>query len=200
MNFKPIYLYGIILIALIVFLVFLSEKNGNVETVNQNITTEKIPEDEIHSGLKNQMNSNPNKDNVSQQYHEHLKTLQDAVDKNPNDTLKLRELADFLAAAHKTDDAVKYYEKILLINPKRSDIRFSLSYLYYTKGNLAAAEEQNNKVLGYSPEDEMALYNLGAIAATKGDKDKARELWNRVIKMNPDSETGKLASESLLKL
>ena len=221
MKFKPVYLYGIVFIALAVFVFVLSEENGNTGVTNSEITQEKMPNDDIHSQMKNPKGTGPSKENVTEEYRQHLKQLQDAVDNNPNDTLKyhsdyyqlhpaavnspndtlkIRELADFLAASHKTDDAINYYKKVLSADPKRKDIRFSLSFIYYTKGDLASAEEQNNKVLEYDPNDEMALYNVGAIAASRGNKEKAREYWNKVLSINPDSETGKLASESLKKL
>ncbi len=200
MKFKPVYLYGIVFIALAVFVFVLSEENGNTGGTNSEITQENIPNDDIHSQMKNPSGTGPSKENVTEEYRQHLKQLQDAVDNNPNDTLKIRELADFLSASHKTDDAISYYKKVLKADPKRKDIRFSLSFIYYTKGDLASAEEQNNKVLEYDPNDEMALYNVGAIAASRGNKEKAREYWNKVLSINPDSETGKLASESLKKL
>ncbi len=200
MKFKPIYLYGIVFIVLAVFVFILSEKNGNTGDSKTEVTQENMPNDDIHSQLKNPSGTNPSKDNVNEQYRQHLKELQDAVDKNPGDTLKIRELADFLSASHKTDDAIAYYEKVLKVDPKRKDIRFSLSFIYYTKGDLKSAEDQNEKVLAFDPKDEMALYNIGAIAASRGEKEKAREYWNKVLSINPDSETGKLASESLSKL
>ena len=200
MKFKPIYLYGIVFIVLAVFVFVLSENNGNTSDTQSDITQQNMPNDDIHSQLKNPTSTSPNKDNVSEQYRLHLKELQDEVNKSPNDTLKLRELADFLSASHKTDEAISYYERILKIDPERKDIRFSLSFIYYTKGDVNSAEEQNEKVLAFEPDDEMALYNVGAIAASRGNKEKAREYWNKVLSINPDSETGKLASESLSRL
>ena len=199
MKFRPIYLYGLLFIALITFLILISGQSNNTTITDPGIT-ENMPEDDIHSNLQNQANTGPNKNNVSEQYRQQLNDLTDAVEKNPKDTLKLRELADFLTASHKTDEAISYYERIIDIDSKRKDILFSLSYLYFTKNNLTVAEDLNKKVLAFDADDEMALYNLGAINATRGEKDKAREYWNKVIRLSPDSETGKLASEALLKL
>lgn len=200
MKFKPVYLYGLVFIALAVFLVIMSEMNGNTSEPNSELTQENMPKDDIHSQFQNPASTEPNKENVNADFHQHLETLKKAVKDNPNDTTKIRVLADFLSAAHKSDEAIGYYNQILNIDPARKDIRFSLSFIYYTRGDLTACEEQNNKVLEFHPDDEMALYNLGAIAATKGNKVKAKELWEKIISKNPHSETGKLASESLLKL
>jgi tetratricopeptide (TPR) repeat protein len=126
--------------------------------------------------------------------------LKNAVEKNPEDTLALKNYADFLSASHKMDEALTYYSKILQVDPRRADIRFSLAVIYYNKQDFVKCENENNLVLKYDPKNQMALYNLGAVAATRGEVVKAKDFWNQVIEINPDSETGKLAKESLTKL
>jgi tetratricopeptide (TPR) repeat protein len=98
------------------------------------------------------------------------------------------------------EEAIGLYEKILTINPKRTDIHFALSIIYFTKRDFLRSEAENNKVISYDPNNQMALYNLGAITATKGDLAKAKEYWNKVIKIDAESETGNLAKESLEKI
>lgn len=200
MKFKPIYLYGLIAIVAIIVLIIVSvQENSNPNEVSiSNDST--MPDDDVHKQLKSQMNNSPGKENVSEEYNKKLADLKDAVDKNPDDTLAMRNYADFLSASHKMNEAIPYYEKILVINPKRADIYFSLALIYYNKQDLLKCEEVNNKVLSFDPKNQMALYNLGAIAATQGKKEKAKEFWNRVISINSDSETGKLAQESISKL
>lgn len=126
--------------------------------------------------------------------------LKQAVDNNPKDTIKLKEYADFLAAAHKMDEAIQIYDRILKIDPKRTDIYFAVTLLYYNKNDLQKAEVYNEKVLKYDPVNSMALYNRGALAATRGDKVKARAIWEKIIKDDPDSEVGNLAKQSLTRL
>jgi tetratricopeptide (TPR) repeat protein len=126
--------------------------------------------------------------------------LKEEVEENPKDTLKIREYADFLSAAHQPDEAINYYYNILSVNPKRSDILFSLAYIYFNKKNYDKAEDLVNKVLLYEPDNTEALYNLGAIAASKGDKQKARTQWEKLIKNYPGSNASKLAESSLKKL
>jgi tetratricopeptide (TPR) repeat protein len=200
MKFKAIYLYGILAIAAIAVLIIVGiqdSSNPGQPPVTDNQT---VPDDDVHKQLKNQGSNSPGKENVSEEYRIKLTELKDAVDKNPSDTIAMRNYADFLSASHKMYEAIPYYEKILEINPKRSDIYFSLALIYYNKQDFAKCEEANNKVLSFEPKNQMALYNLGAIAATQGKKDKAKEFWNMVMNINPESETGKLAKESLAKL
>ena len=95
-----------------------------------------MPMDEVHKKLNNGMTQNPSGSNVSEEVKHKLDVMKKAVDANPSDTLKMREYADFLAAAHKPDDALLYYQKIIDKDKKRKDIYFSMTLIYYTKGDL----------------------------------------------------------------
>lgn len=200
MKFKPIYLYGILAIAAVTILIVVGIQETTTPTEVPVTNDQTMPNDDVHKQLKNPGGNTPGKENVSEEYRKKLAVLKEAVDSNPSDTLAMRNYADFLSASHKMNEAIPYYEKILEVNPKRSDIYFSLAIIYYNKQDFLKCEEANNKVLSFEPKNQMALYNLGAIAATQGKKDKAKELWNKVLLINPESETGKLAKESLAKL
>jgi tetratricopeptide (TPR) repeat protein len=200
MKFKPIYFYGILVVAAVALLIVVGIQDTSDSTEAPVINNQTMPDDDVHKELKNQIGNTPGKENVSEDYRKRMAELKDAVDKDPSDTLAMRNYADFLSASHKMNEAIQYYEKILNINPKRTDIYFSLALIYYNKQDLVMCEEVNNKVLTYDPKNQMALYNLGAIAATQGKTDKAKEFWNKVVSINADSETGKLAVESLGKL
>ena len=200
MKFKPIYLYGsvaLIAIAILIVVVIQDKSDSNQPP----LTSDKVmPNDDVHSQLKNQGTTSPGKENVSEEYRKKLAELEQAVNENPSDTIALRKYADYLTASHKMNDAIQYYEKILSINPNRSDIRFSLAIIYFNKQDFDKCNSENEKVLSYDPQNQMALYNLGAVAATKGLREKAKEYWNKVISINSDTETAQLAKESLSKL
>ena len=200
MKFKPIYLYGsVALIAIIVLIVVAIQENS--DSTNTTLNNEQVmPDDDVHKQLKNEMNSSPGKENVSEEYKKKLAELEQAVKNNPRDTTALKSYADYLSASHKMNEAITYYEKILDINRKRSDVYFALALIYYNKQDFVKCEEVNVKVLSFDPENQMALYNIGAIAASQGNKEKAKEFWNKVLTINSESETGKLAKESLGKL
>jgi tetratricopeptide (TPR) repeat protein len=200
MKFKPIYLYGIIVVAAVALLIVVGTQETFKPTEVSISNDQTIPDDDVHKQFKNQTGNTPGKENVSEEYRKRLAEHQEAVERNPSDTLALKNYADFLSASHKMNEAIPFYEKILKINPKRADIYFSLALIYYTKQDFTKCEEANNKVLSFDPENQMALYNLGAVAATQGKTDKAKKYWNKVILINAESETGKLAKESLGKL
>jgi tetratricopeptide (TPR) repeat protein len=200
MKFKPIYLYGILGVIAVVVLIIVGIQETSNSTEVQISTDQSMPEDDVHKQLKNQMNTSPGKENVSEEYRKKLAELREAVDSNPSDTLAMRNYADFLSASHKMNEAIPYYEKILEVNPKRADIYFSLALIYFNKQDMVKCEDLNNSVLSFDPKNQMALYNLGAIAATQGKTGRAKEFWDKVISINSESETGKLAKESLSRL
>ena len=200
MKFKPIYLYGLLVAAVVIILIIVTQQNSNEPGITNLDQSQTIPDDEVHQQLKNQGSNLSGKENISESYKRKLAGLKTAVEKNPEDTLALREYADFLAASHKMDESITHYEKILTKDNKRTDIYFSLALIYYNKNDFIKAEDQNKKVLAYDQQNQMALYNIGAIAATQDNVKKAKNFWDQVIKINPESETGKLAKESLTKL
>ena len=200
MKFKLIYFYGIIVLISIIVLVVVATQNSTEPKEVQIGQNQNMPDDDVHKNLMKQGENQPSKENVSDEYRKRMAELKDAVEKNPEDTIALKNYADFLSASHNMNDAITYYNKILQVDPKRADIHFSLALIYYNKQDFAKCEDENNKVLKFDPKNQMAIYNLGAIAATRGEVIKAKDFWNEVIEINPESETGKLAKESLAKL
>jgi len=200
MKFKPIYIYGAIaIIAIAIFVIVeIQEKSDSSQTPVANDQT--MPNDDVHNQLKKQGSTSPGKENVSEEYKKKLAELEQAVIENPKDTIALRKYADYLSASHKMSEAIPYYEKILQVNPKRSDIRFSLAVIFFNEQEFNKCREENEKVLSYDSQNQMAYYNLGAIAATQGKKVEAKGFWNKVISINSETETAKLATESLSKL
>lgn len=199
MKFKPIYLYGGLAAAIIVILLVVAQP-GNEEKIKGDITNKKMPSDNVHQNLGKGMMDDPSSTNVSEEVKHKIEVMKKDVDAHPNDTLKMREYADFLAAAHKPMDALIYYQKIIDKDNSRKDIYFATTFVYYNQGNLPKAEEVTMKMLKLFPNDPMVNYNVGAIEATKGNKDKARDIWTKLIEDFPNDQTSELAKNSLKKL
>lgn len=199
MKIKPLYIYGSFAVVAILALIILTQFNSS-DSSSTDMSNKVMPQDSIHSGLGNPTTENPTKDNVTENVKHKLEMLKKVVEDNPNDTSKIREYADFLAAAHKQLDAIQYYERILQINPKRTDIYFSLSFIYFNNQNFAKAEELTNKILSYDKKNVQALYNLGAISASIGNKDKAKKIWEDLLSEFPNSEVSDLTRTSLSQL
>lgn len=199
MKFKLAYLYVVLGLGVIVTLFYLS-RNDTSKVENNGIAGEQVPNDEVHKGLQDPTKQNPSKSNVSAEVYQKMEALKKDVDANPNDTSRMKAYADFMTAAHKPDEALPYYEKILNSNPKRNDILFNLAMIYYNKQNLDKAEEYTSLILKNNKNNTQAMYNLGAIAAGKGEKERAKEIWNKLVTDYPNDEVTQLAKSSLEKL
>ena len=175
MKFRIAYLYLLIGIGVIITLIFLSQSNNTPgQPPADNIAGKEMPNDDVHKGLTNPLDENPTKSNVSSEVYHKMDVLKKAVESNPGDTSKMREYADFMSAAHKTEDAIPYYEKILKVDPKRNDILFSLALISYNKQDFKKSEEYTNKILTNDKTNTQAMYNLGAIAAEHGRKRESK--------------------------
>jgi len=198
MKIKPLYMYlfGIVLAVAVFF--FVSSDSGTSQIPAQReIAGRQMPNDAVHKGLHNPGAQMPDKNNVDSTIIKHLEMLKTAVDKDPRDTLKLREYANFLSAAHKPDEALKYYERILKVNPERTDIILSVAYIHYTERNFDEAEKMLKSILSYDKNNLKVYYNLGAIAYSAGNKVKAKEIWTKLSKEHPKTAMGEMAKKAI---
>ncbi len=202
MKIKPVFIYLPLALIAIVFLVIVSQQNDATTETTTAKTSEngQVPNDNIHQGMQPPGTETPNKDNVSANYKHQVEMLEKDIKDHPNDTLKLREYADLITAGHRGQDAIKYYNKILKIDPTRKDIYFALTFIYYDQKNFDKAEDLTKKILDLNPQDNQAMYNLGAIAFAKGDKKKCKTIWEKLISEFPNSDAASRAKSSLKEL
>jgi cytochrome c-type biogenesis protein CcmH/NrfG len=191
MKIKPLYIYGILAVAAVLVLIFLTNRQEEPSVNN-------MPQDDVHSQFRN--NQVPGKENISGEFYQQMEALRLDVEKNPDDTTKLKAYADYLTAAHQFDSALPVYQEILDKDPERTDIYFALTFIYYNQKDMNKAEEVTNKVLSYDKNNLQAKYNLGAIAASKGENDKAKDIWTKLSSENPGTREAKLAEEGLGRL
>jgi tetratricopeptide (TPR) repeat protein len=141
-----------------------------------------------------------NTNNAAARLSRRLAEFKNAIDNNPQDTLKMREYANLLGGAHRDQEAAKVFENILAIGPNRIDVMLILTYIYYTLGNTEKAEEYTNRVLSINKDNPEANFNLGILELKKGDKEKAKQILNSVIKRFPNNNVALYAKSALQKL
>lgn len=197
MKLKPIYIYLIVSAAFIISVIIFSPSAKKLNVNTQINPHGQIPNDEIHKGITENNKDMPSKSNVTKEAVEKLNQLKSEYEKNPNDTLKIREYADMLTLAHKPEQAIELYEKILKVDSNRIDVLLHLTFLYFNKGELDKAEYYTNKILSIRNNYPLALYNLGVISEVKGNSQKAKYYWNEVIKKDPNSKLAQNAKEML---
>lgn len=199
MKFSAKLFYPAFLLILIVGVVLVTQfEKDKASTPLSELTEKQIPNDDVHKGMGNP--NSPSGANVNESFKQQLESLKNKVESNPNDTLSMREYADLLTESHKAKDAIPYYEKILKVNPKRSDVLFNLSIIAFNGGELKKAEDYTKQILSFEKNNDQALYNLGAIEAAKGDRNKAKQLWEDIIKKFPGTPTAELAKSSIERL
>ncbi len=196
-NIKPLYIYLTGIVLAIAIFYFISQSTSQTTPSPMSGGSSQMPQDQIHNGIQNPP---PGKDNVMASVMQKMEDMKKDVDAHPNDTLKIRQYADFLAEAHQKDKAINYYQKILNINPKRIDILFTVAYLNYVQKNFDEAENYLHKVIAVDKNNVQAYYNLGAIAASKGDKVKAQQIWTKLVMEFPNSPLAPRAKESISQL
>lgn len=197
MKIKALYIYlGIIVIALVT-IIFIS----NIDEQEKNIAGDevsRIPEDDIHQSFES--NGQPSSTNVTPEFKNKMNELDSYIAKNPSDTVKLREYAELLAAAHNEDKAVELYNKILKIDKNRIDILTQLAILHFNKSDFIKANEYLTKILNIDPQNLQAKYNLGVVEARIGDIAAAKKQWEDLLKNHPNTKMSDMAKESLEKL
>lgn len=195
MKVKPIYLYLGVIIVFIAAVIFFSKTTKDSNKALEINPQAQMPDDDIHGKMKSQGNGDvPSKSNVMQDAVERINTLKADVTKNPNDTAKVREYADVLLA-HKPEEAIKLYERILKVDSKRTDILLQLTFVYFNQGDVKKAEEYNSKVLTVDNNNLIAKFNTAGLAQAKGDEKKAKAIWQDLANKYPQSEVGHLAAQ-----
>lgn len=195
MKIKPIYIYLGVFVIFIVAVIFFSNSAKNSNQAKEINLNTQMPNDDVHKGTAAQGNGDmPSKSNVMKEAVEKMNALKTAVEKNPNDTLKVREYAQ-MVQAHNPDEAIKLYENILQIGSKRTDLMLELTFLYFNKGDIKKAEVYNNKVLSIDRNNLIANYNLGGLAQAKGDIKTAKTIWQNLAKKYPNTQVGSMAGE-----
>lgn len=200
MKFKPIYVYLGVIVVFIVAIVFFSgitKKSNNTVSFNEGA---QMPDDDVHGSMRSRGNGEmPGKENVMQEMKEKMNALKMAIEKNPNDTTKVREYAD-LQIAHNPEEAIKLYERILKIDSKRTDILLQMTFTYYNIGDIDKSIEYNNKVLSIDKNNLFAQYNVGGLAQAKGDNKKAISIWKEIVKKYPKTEVAHIAEQAAKQL
>jgi tetratricopeptide (TPR) repeat protein len=124
-----------------------------------------------------------------------LKSVAERDAKNPAPRV---ELANLYFDAEKFDDAIKWYEDALKLNPNDVNVSTDLGVSYYYTNNPDKALAQLDRSLEIDPKHAKTLLNIGIVKAFgKQDLDGASQAWRQVIELAPDSPEGQAAKRAL---
>ena len=108
------------------------------------------------------------------------------VEKFPTAPILYEVLAAACMSLENNKPAIKYYTKLLEINPKHTDAHNNLGMMYYKLGNFEYSIESYKKAVKAEPKFADAHYNLGN-AYRKADKlNQAIESYTTSLEINPD--------------
>jgi tetratricopeptide (TPR) repeat protein len=108
------------------------------------------------------------------------------------------ELANLYFDAQKFDDAIRWYEAALKLNPNDVNVSTDLGVAYYYTNNTEKALEQLDRSLKIDPKHPKTLLNVGIVKAFgKQDLDGASKAWQQVIALAPNSPEGQAAKRAL---
>jgi tetratricopeptide (TPR) repeat protein len=124
-----------------------------------------------------------------------LKTVAEREVTNPKPRV---DLANLYFDAEKFDEAIKWYEAALKLNPNDVNVSTDLGVSYYYTNNPDKALEQLDRSLKIDPKHAKTLLNIGIVKAfAKQDLEGASKAWQQVIQLAPDSPEGQAAKRAL---
>ncbi len=124
-----------------------------------------------------------------------LKAVAERETANPTPRV---ELANLYFDAQKFDDAIKWYEAALKLNPNDVNVSTDLGVSYYYTNNPDKALAQLDRSLKIDPKHAKTLLNIGIVKAfAKQDLEGASKAWQQVIQLAPDSPEGQAAKRAL---
>ena len=108
------------------------------------------------------------------------------------------ELANLYFDAERFDEAIKWYEDALKLNPKDVNVSTDLGVSYYYSNQPDKAIAQLDLSLRIDPKHAKTLLNMGIVKAfAKQDLEGASQAWQQVIQIAPDSPEGQAAKRAL---
>ena len=124
--------------------------------------------------------------------------LRATAEQNPGDPAVRIQLANLYFDSERFQDAAKWYEEALKINPRDANASTDLGIAYYYMNQPDRALEQFERSLAADPSHSKTYLNIGVVRAFgKQDLEGASKAWQKVIELAPDSPEGRAAKQAL---
>ena len=128
----------------------------------------------------------PSLDEMRQMADKQASPLLEKLQKNPNDSASLLQVAAIYYGTHQFKEAAGYYNRALDTDPKSVATRTKLASSLYFEGDVDGAIAQLDRALTDDPKDPNAQFDLGVMKLQgKGDPKGAIVAWQRLLKTNP---------------
>ncbi len=123
-----------------------------------------------------------------------IRKLMDKLDKNPEDTEVLLELADAFMMIRSYDRAQKFFEKVVNKEPENVHALMGLGMCYYQHEKFPEAIGAFEGLLKINPNDPMAHFNIGIIQKYYTHEHEKAAIHFKAVIDNPDAENDLKAS------
>jgi tetratricopeptide (TPR) repeat protein len=124
--------------------------------------------------------------------------LQSEAERAPRNAALRAELGNLYFDSERFEDAARWYEAALAIEPRDVNVSTDLGIAYYYTNQPDRALEQFEKSLAIDPAHSKTLLNVGVVRAWgKQDLDGAAKAWEKVLEVAPNSEEAARARQGL---
>lgn len=118
--------------------------------------------------------------------------------RSPSDSETRVQLGNLYFDAERYDEAIRWYEDALRVDPRNVNASTDLGVAYYYSNQPDRALAQFDKSLAIDPRHPKTLLNIGIVRAfAKQDLDGAEKVWQRVVELAPDSPEAGVAKKLL---
>lgn len=126
------------------------------------------------------------------------RALQAQAESQPADAAVRVELGNLYFDAERYQDAIRWYEAALKIDPKNPNASTDLGVAYYYTNQPDRALQQFDVSLALDPKHTKTLLNQGIVRAFgKQDLDGAAKSWQQAVAIAPESPEGRAAKRAL---
>jgi tetratricopeptide (TPR) repeat protein len=126
-------------------------------------------------------------------------SLRAAAEKDETDSATRVELANLYLDAERFEDAVRWYEAALKIDPRNVDASTDLGIAYYYTNQADRALAQFEESLKVDPRHGKTLLNMGIVRAfAKEDVEGAIAAWERAAEVAPANSVEQTTARRLL--
>jgi len=124
--------------------------------------------------------------------------LKATAERSPNDAETRVQLGNLYFDAERYDEATRWYQDALRVDPKNVNASTDLGIAYYYSNQPDRALTQFDRSLKLDPKHAKTLLNVGIVKAFgKQDLEGAEAAWKQVVAIAPDGPEGQAARRAL---
>jgi superkiller protein 3 len=123
----------------------------------------------------------------AQKYEEAIEEFKKALEKDPEQTNVLANMADCYSRMDKNEEALDLYKKAIAISPNEAALHTNLGVVLSRMGKTAESQEAFKKAAALNPgASAQNHYNIGATLVNSGKTEEAVEAFRQAIAADPN--------------